>query len=179
LAARVRRAYVPALERNPFMPSFDVVSKLAMHEVDNAVQQAQKEVGTRFDFRGTGVSIEHEEDGIVLRANSESRVAAAYVVLQEKLAKRKVSLKALDPQKVEPAASSTYRQVIKLTQGIDKEKAKDVVKYLKDTKLKVQASIQGDSVRVTGKKRDDLQEGIAALRQHDFGIELQYENFRD
>jgi uncharacterized protein YajQ (UPF0234 family) len=161
------------------MPSFDVVSKLAMHEVDNALQQAQKEVGTRFDFRGTGATIEREEDGILLRANSESRVAAAYVVLQEKLAKRKVSLKALDPQKVEPAASSTYRQLIKLTQGIDKEKAKDVVKHLKDTKLKVQASIQGDSVRVTGKKRDDLQEAIAALRQHDFGIELQFENFRE
>ena len=161
------------------MPSFDVVSKLAMHEVDNALQQAQKEVATRFDFRNTGASIEREPEGLVLRANSESRVAAAYQVLQEKLAKRKVSLKALDPQKVEPAASSTFRQLIKLTQGIDKEKAKEVVKYLKDTKLKVQAAIQGDTVRVSGKKKDDLQECIQALRQHDFGLDLQYENFRD
>jgi uncharacterized protein YajQ (UPF0234 family) len=161
------------------MPSFDVVSKLAMHEVDNAVQQAQKEVGTRYDFRDTQASIERTEDGIVLRANAQARVEAAFQVLQEKLAKRKVSLKSLSPQVIEPAAGSTYRQLVKLQQGIDKDKAKDVVKYLKDTKLKVQASIQGDSVRVSGKKKDDLQECIAALRAHDFGIELQYENFRD
>jgi cyclic-di-GMP-binding protein len=161
------------------MPSFDVVSKLAMHEVDNAVQQAQKEVGTRFDFRDTNATIERTEEGIMLRANSESRVEAAYNVLQEKLAKRKVSLKSLDPQKREPAAGSTYRQLVKLTQGISKEKAKDVVQYLKSTKLKVQAAIQGDAVRVTGKKKDDLQECIQALRSQDFGIDLQYENFRD
>jgi uncharacterized protein YajQ (UPF0234 family) len=179
LAAREGWAYGAAAFKEPGMPTFDVVSKLAMHEVDNALQQAQKEVSTRFDFRNTDTSIEREADAIVLRANSESRLAAAYVVLQEKLAKRKVSLKGLDPQKVEPAASSSYRQLIKLTQGIDKDKAKDVVKFLKDKKLKVQASIQGDAVRVSGKKRDDLQECIQALRQQDFGIDLQYENFRD
>lgn len=161
------------------MPSFDVVSKLTMHEVDNAVQQAQKEVGTRYDFRDTQASIERTEEGIVVRANAQSRVEAAFGVLQEKLAKRKVSLKSLDPQGIEPAAGSTFRQLIKLQQGIEKEKAKEVVKYLKDTKLKVQAAIQGDAVRVSGKKKDDLQECIAALRSHDFGIELQYENFRD
>lgn len=161
------------------MPSFDVVSKIAMHEVDNAVLQAQKEVGTRYDFRETKTSIERNEEGIVLRANSEGRVEAALEVLKEKLVRRKVSLRALDPQKIEPAASSTYRQLLKLQQGISKEKAKDVVKYLKDTRLKVQAAIQGDAVRVTGKKKDDLQECIASLRGHDFGIELQYENFRD
>jgi cyclic-di-GMP-binding protein len=161
------------------MPSFDVVSKIQMHEVDNAVQQAQKEVATRYDFRDTQASIERTEDGIVLRANSESRLEAAYSVLQEKLAKRKVSLRSLDAQKREPAASNSYRQLIKLTQGISKEKAKDVVKYLKDTRLKVQGAIQGDAVRVTGKKKDDLQECIQSLRSHDFGIELQYENFRD
>jgi cyclic-di-GMP-binding protein len=161
------------------MPSFDVVSKVAMHEVDNALQQAQKEVGTRYDFRDTNATIERTEEGIVLRANNQGRVEAAFGVLQEKLAKRKVSLKALDPQKIEPAASGTYRQLVKLSQGIDKERAKDVVKFLKDTKLKVQAAIQGDAVRVTGKKRDDLQECIQALRGHDFGIDLQYENFRD
>jgi hypothetical protein len=161
------------------VPSFDVVSKLAMHEVENALQQASKEVTTRYDFRGTGAELELTDEGILLRANSESRVQGVFVVLQEKCARRSVSLKSLDPQKVEPAAGSTYRQLIKLTQGIEKEKAKDVVKFLKDTKLKVQGSIQGDSVRVTGKKRDDLQEAIQALRTHDFGIDLQFENFRD
>lgn len=161
------------------MPSFDVVSKLAMHEVDNAVQQAHKEVGTRYDFRDMQASIERNEEGILLRANAKARVEAAFTVLQEKLAKRKVSLKSLDPQPAEPAAGSTYKLLVKLQQGIEKEKAKEVVKYLKDMKLKVQAAIQGDTVRVTGKKKDDLQECIAALRRHDFGIELQYENFRD
>lgn len=161
------------------MPSFDVVSKLAMHEVDNAVQQAAKEIQTRYDFRDQNASVERTEEGIVLRANAKPRVEAAFQVLQEKLAKRKVSLKSLDPQPAEPAAGSTYRQLVKLQQGIEKEKAKDVVKYLKDMKLKVQAAIQGDTVRVSGKKKDDLQECIAALRKHDFGIELQYENFRD
>jgi cyclic-di-GMP-binding protein len=161
------------------MPSFDVVSKLTMHEVDNAIQQAQKEVSQRYDFRDAGATIERTDEGIVLRANAKPRVEAAFTVLQEKLARRKVSLKSLDPQLAEPAAGSTYRQLVKLQQGLEKEKAKDVVKFLKDTKLKVQGAIQGDSVRVTGKKKDDLQECIAALRQHDFGIELQYENFRD
>ncbi|HEX2679155.1 MAG TPA: YajQ family cyclic di-GMP-binding protein [Polyangiales bacterium] len=161
------------------MPSFDVVSKLAMHEVDNAVQQASKEIGTRYDFRDTKAEIEKTAEGIILRANAEARVTAAYVVLQEKLAKRGVSMKSLDPQKVEAAAGGTYRQLIKLQQGIAQDKAKAVVAYLKGTKLKVQASIQGDSVRVSGKKKDDLQECIATLRAHDFGIALQYENFRD
>jgi cyclic-di-GMP-binding protein len=161
------------------MPTFDVVSKLAMHEVDNAVQQAQREVGTRYDFRDTDTEIEKTGEGIVLRANSQNRIAAAYTVLQEKLTRRHVSLKSLDPQKIEPAASSSFRQLIKLKQGIDKDAAKQVVSYIKDTKLKVQASIQGESVRVNGKKRDDLQECIAALRKHDFGVDLQYENFRD
>jgi len=161
------------------MPSFDVVSKVALHEVDNAVQQTSKEITTRFDFRDTGASIERNDDGILLRANSEGRVEAAYSVLQEKLVRRKVSLRSLDPQKMEPASGGTFRQLVKLSQGISKEKAKDVVQFLKGTKLKVQAAIQGDAVRISGKKKDDLQECIAALRQEDFGIELQYENFRD
>lgn len=161
------------------MPSFDVVSKVAMHEVDNAVQQTSKEITTRFDFRDTGASIERNDDGILLRANSEGRVEAAYSVLQEKLVRRKVSLRSLDPQKLEPASGGTFRQLVKLNQGISKEKAKDVVQFLKGTRLKVQAAIQGDAVRISGKKKDDLQECIASLRQQDFGIELQYENFRD
>lgn len=161
------------------MPSFDVVSKLAMHEVDNAVQQAQREVATRYDFRDTQTEIEKTDEGIVLTANSQNRVAAAYTVLQEKLTRRQVSLKGLDPQKVEPAASSTFRQLVKLKQGIDKDAAKKVVAHIKASSLKVQASIQGDSVRVSGKKRDDLQACIAALRSADLGLDLQYENFRD
>jgi uncharacterized protein YajQ (UPF0234 family) len=161
------------------MPSFDVVSKVALHEVDNAVQQTSKEITTRFDFRDTGASIERSDDGITLKANSEGRVEAAFGVLQEKLVRRKVSLRAIEAQKMEPAASGTYRQLIKLNQGISTEKAKDVVKFVKERKLKVQAAIQGDAVRITGKKKDDLQECIAALRGHDFGLELQYENFRD
>jgi uncharacterized protein YajQ (UPF0234 family) len=161
------------------MPSFDVVSKVVMHEVDNAIQQTSKEITTRYDFRATAASIERSEEGIMLRANSEGRVEAALGVLQEKLVRRKVSLRALDAQKIEPASAGSYRQLIKLNQGISVEKAKDVVKYVKERKLKVQAAIQGDAVRITGKKKDDLQECIAELRQHDFGIELQYENFRD
>lgn len=161
------------------MPSFDVVSKVVMHELDNAVQQTSKELTTRYDFRGTDASIERTEEGITLRANSEGRVEAAFSVLQEKLVRRKVSLRAIDAQKILPSGSGSYRQLIKLNQGISVEKAKEVVKYLKESKLKTQAAIQGDAVRVSGKKKDDLQECIAALRGHDFGIELQYENFRD
>lgn len=161
------------------MPTFDVVSKVALYEVDNAVQQTAKEITTRYDFRDTGASIERNEDGILLRANSEGRVEAAYAVLQEKLVRRKVSLRTLDPQKLEKASGGTFRQLIKLNQGISKEKAKDVVQFLKGTRLKVQAAIQGDAVRISGKKKDDLQECIASLRQQDFGIELQYENFRE
>jgi cyclic-di-GMP-binding protein len=161
------------------MPSFDVVSKLALHEVDNAIQQTSKEITTRYDFRDTGASVERSEEGIWLRANSQSRIEAALSVLREKLARRNVSQRSLEPQKLEPAASSSFRQLIKLTQGISQEKAKEVVKFLKGSGIKVQGAIQGDSVRVSGKKKDDLQACIAALRQQDFGIELQYENFRD
>ena len=161
------------------MPTFDVVSKLALHEVDNAIQQTSKEIGTRYDFRDTNASVERSEEGIWLRANSQSRVEAALSVLREKLSRRSVSQRALDPQKPEPAASASYRQLVKLQQGISQDKAKEVVKFIKGTGIKVQGAIQGDTVRVSGKKRDDLQACIAALRQHDFGIELQYENFRD
>jgi hypothetical protein len=161
------------------MPSFDVVSKLDHHEVDNAVQQAKKEVSTRFDFRDTGTEIDRTEEGIVLRGDSEGRVEAAMKVLEEKLVRRKVSLKSLDPQKVEPAGGKSYRQLIKLREGIETEKAKEIVKMLKGSKLKVQAAIQGDLVRVTGKKRDELQEAIGTLRGQDLGLPLQFTNFRE
>lgn len=161
------------------MPSFDIVSELDTHEIDNAVQQAQKEVGTRFDFRGTDTEIERVEDGILLRANSEGRIEAALLVLKEKFAKRKVSTRALDPQKPEPAAKGHFKQLIKLKKGISKEKAKDVIQFLKEGKYKVQGSIQGEQVRVTGKKKDDLQDVIQAIRAKDFDLDLQFTNFRD
>ena len=161
------------------MPSFDVVSKLEMHEVENAVQQAKKEVQQRYDFRGADADIEKNKDGIVITANAEGRVDAAYTVLQEKLVRRKVSLKSLDAQANEAAGGGTYRLLVKLKEGVEKDKAKEIVKYIKDSKLKVQASIQGDTVRVTGKKRDDLQQTIAALKASDIDLPMQYINFRD
>lgn len=161
------------------MPTFDIVSKLDSHEIDNAVDQASREVSTRFDFRDTETSIERNEEGIVIRSNSEGRLDAARGVLEDKMVKRKVSLKSLDPQKSQPTGGQNWRQQIKLKEGLSQEKAKEVVKFLKDSKLKVQGSIQGDLVRVSGKKRDDLQEAIALLRTKDFEQPLQYINFRD
>ena len=161
------------------MPSFDVVSKLPMHEVENAVMNAQKEVTTRFDFRDTGSELEVTKEGIVIRSNSEDRLNAARVVLYEKLVKRNVSLQAMDPETVEPGPKGTFKQLVKMTQGIEMEKAREIVKYVKDSKLKVQAAIQGDQLRVTGKKKDDLQLAIQSLRAQDFGLPLQFMNFRD
>ena len=161
------------------MPSFDVVCKLDMQEVRNAVDQASREVGQRFDFKGTDTTFDLNEEGIVIRSNSEGRLDAARDVLENKMIKRKVSLKSLDAQKPQPAGGNTHRQLIKLVEGISKEKAKEIVKTIKDLKMKVQASIQGDTVRVTGKKRDDLQSAIAELKEQDFGLALSYTNFRD
>jgi cyclic-di-GMP-binding protein len=161
------------------MPSFDIVSKVALHEVDNAVQNAHKEVTTRYDFRDTQSEIELTDEGIVLRSSSEARLEAARVVLYEKLVKRNVSLKSLDTQDPEPGSKGSFKQLVKLTQGVAVEKARDIVKHIKDAKLKVQAAIQGDQLRVSGKKKDDLQSAIQALRAHDFGLPLQFTNFRD
>lgn len=161
------------------MPSFDVVSKLARHEVENALMQAQKEIGTRYDFRDTGTSLEDTKDGIVIRSDAEARLEAAYGVLQEKMVKRKVSLMSLDPQNVEAAGGKSFRQLIKLKEGVEVEQAKEIVKSLKDAKMKVQGAIQGDLVRVSGKKRDDLQAAIAFLKGKDFGLPLQFVNFRE
>ena len=161
------------------MPSFDVVSKLDQHEVDNAVQQAKKEVGTRFDFRDTGTEIDKTDEGIVIKSNSEGRVDAALKVLEDKVVRRRVSLKALDPQQIQPAGGQSYRQLIKLREGVSQEKAKEIVKLLKSSKLKVQPSIQGDAVRVSGKKRDDLQEAISLLKEQELDLPLQFTNFRD
>ncbi|HEY8427374.1 MAG TPA: YajQ family cyclic di-GMP-binding protein [Sandaracinaceae bacterium] len=161
------------------MPSFDVVSKLDHHEVDNAIDQARREVSQRFDFKGTDTTIEKTAEGIVIRSNSEGRCTAAYDVLAEKMVKRKVSLKALDPESPKPAGGSTYRMLVKLKEGVDQETAKKIVKLLKDSKTKVQAAIQGDVVRVSHKKRDALQEAIQLIKAQDIALPLQFQNFRD
>lgn len=161
------------------MPSFDVVSQIDKHEVDNACNQARKEIAQRYDFKGTESSIEQTDEGIVIRANSEGRVDAARDVLESKMVRRQVSLKSLDAQKAQQAGGSMWRQLIKLKEGVSKEKAKEIVKAIKDSKVKVQAAIQGDTVRVSGKKRDDLQDTIALLKEKDFDLPLQFKNFRD
>jgi uncharacterized protein YajQ (UPF0234 family) len=162
------------------MPSFDIVSEVDQQEVRNAVDQASRELTTRFDFKGTGSSIELDELAITLRAGTEDRLKAARLVLEEKLVKRKVSLKALDYGNVEDAAGATYRQVATLNAGISSDKAREVNKAIKALGLKgIQSQTQGDQVRVTGKKRDDLQAVIAALKEVDLGVPLQFENFRD
>jgi uncharacterized protein YajQ (UPF0234 family) len=162
------------------MPSFDVVSKVDWAEVTNALNQAEREIGQRFDFKGTGASIERAEEVITLWANSEERVRAILEVIREKLIRRKVSLKHLDPGEPTPGARSNFKLVVKIKEGIEQEKSKKLIKMLKDSKLKVQAAIQEDAVRVTGKKRDDLQEAIAQLRQSDdLDLDLQFINFRD
>ena len=161
------------------MPSFDVVSKVDWAEFGNALLQAQKEIGQRFDFRNTETSLEKNEEGIVILANAVDRCKAALVVLEEKLVKRKVSLKHLDKQEPSKGPRGTIRILVKLKEGIETEKAKQIVKIVKESKTKVQASIHEDSVRVTGKKRDDLQGVIAKLKEGDFGIALQFTNFRD
>jgi len=161
------------------MPSFDVVSNVALNEVDNAVTQAQKEILQRFDFKDTETEVEKTGDGIVLRSASEGRLEAALKVLQEKMVRRGISLRSLEVKKPEPGAKGAYRQLVEIKQGVTIEKAREIVKLLKDAKLKVQASIQSDHVRVTGKKKDDLQTAIRALKAQDLGIDLQFTNFRD
>lgn len=162
------------------MPTFDVVSQVDMQEVRNAVDQASRELTTRFDFKGTDSSIDLAEQEMTLRSATEDRLKAVMQVLEEKLVRRKVSLKALEPGKLEEAAKGTARQVVKIKAGIGSDQARAINKFIKDNAPKgVASSTQGDQVRVTGKKRDDLQATIAALRDHDFGIPLQFENFRD
>jgi len=161
------------------MPSFDVVSKVNWAEVTNALDQANREVSQRFDFKDTDTSLEKTEEGIVVRANADERARAAVGVLQEKLVRRKVSLKHLEIGEATPGPKGSARILVKVKEGIEQDKARQMVKLIKDKKLKVQASIQGDSLRVTGKKKDDLQEVIAMLRGEDLGLELQFINFRD
>jgi hypothetical protein len=160
--------------------SFDIVSRVDLQEVSNAVQQALKEVHTRFDLKNSKSEIQIEgKDAIVLASEDEFKLKAVNDVLQQKLVKRHVPLKALSYGKVEPAAGSTVRQRITMQQGIPVEKAREIVKVIKDSKKKVQASIQGDTVRVSGRDRDVLQEIIALLRGSDFGIDMQFTNYRN
>jgi len=162
------------------MPTFDVVSEIDQQEVRNAVDQASREVSTRFDFKGTDSTIELTEKTIELHTESEGRLQALTQVLEEKLVKRGVSLKALAYGKVEEATKGTVRQTVTLNVGISADKAREIGKFLKDLGLKgVSHQTQGDQLRVSGKKRDDLQTAIAALKDHDFGIPLQFTNFRD
>ena len=159
--------------------SFDIVSKVDLQEVSNAIQQALKEIHQRYDLKDSKSNIELEgKDAIILTSADEYKLKAVTDVLQTKLVKRGVPLKALDYGKIEPAAGSTVRQRVTMQQGIPTEKAREIVKVIKDTKKKVQASIQGDTVRVSGKDRDTLQELIAVLRQKDFGIDMQFTNYR-
>jgi uncharacterized protein YajQ (UPF0234 family) len=160
--------------------SFDVVSKVDLQEVSNAVQQASKEIGTRFDFRASASKIEWNEKELTLTLTSDDahKLKSVVDILETRLVKRQVAVKSLDFGKIEEAAGATVRQVVKIQQGIPSEKAKAIVKAIKDRKLKVQASIQADQVRVAGRAKDDLQEAIALLRAGDFGLPLQFTNYR-
>lgn len=159
--------------------TFDIVSKIDLQEVANAIQQAMKEIHTRFDLKDSKSNIALEEkDAIVLHSIDEYKLKAVNEILQHKLAKRGVPLKGLTYGAVEPAAGATAKQKITMQQGIPIEKARDIVKLIKNSKKKVQASIQGDLVRVSGKDRDALQEVIALLRKQDFGIDMQFTNYR-
>lgn len=160
--------------------SFDVVSKVEHQEVDNALNQAAKEVSQRFDFKGTGASITWSGDeAVVITANSDERVKAVLEVFKERLVKRQVSLKALDHDEPEPAAGGTSRLQVSIRQGIDSDKARAIVKAVKSDGPKgVQAAVQGDTLRISSKKKDDLQRVITLLREGDFGIPLQFQNYR-
>ena len=159
--------------------SFDVVSKVDLQEVSNAIQQALKEIHTRYDLKDSKSDIQMDEkEALVLTSSDDFKLKAVNDVLQSKLVKRGVPLKALTYGAIEPAAGSTVRQRISMQQGIPIEKAREIVKVIKNSKKKVQAAIQGDLVRVSGKDRDTLQEIIATLKQSDFGIDMQFTNYR-
>lgn len=161
--------------------SFDITSTVDLQEVDNAVNQARKEVAQRYDFKGAKAEIDFKraEHVIELHADDKFRLSALWEILQGRLVRRGVPVKNMKPGEVEHASGGTARQVVSLQQGIPTDTSKDIVKFLKDKKLKkVQAAIQGDQVRVSSPSKDDLQQAIAALKAHDFGIELQFGNYR-
>ena len=158
--------------------SFDIVSKTDYAEITNALNQTLKEVSQRFDFKGSKATVELSDKDLLMSAEDDTKLRNMNDIMQSKLVKRGISLKALDYQKIEPAAGGTVRQTVKIQQGIPTDKAKEIVKFIKDAKLKVQAAIQGESVRITGKDRDILQEVIAKLKTKHFGIDMQFDNYR-
>jgi uncharacterized protein YajQ (UPF0234 family) len=158
--------------------SFDIVSQIDNAEISNALNQTIKEVRQRFDFKGSHANVVHEKTELVLTAEDETKLRNMNDILQQKLVRRGVPLKALSYGSIEPAAGGTVRQRAQIQQGIPQEKAKEVVRFIKDSKVKVQASIQGDVVRVSGKDRDTLQDVIAKLKTKDFGIHMQFTNYR-
>jgi uncharacterized protein YajQ (UPF0234 family) len=160
------------------MPSFDVVSELERHELTNAVDQANKEISTRFDFKGTDAKIEETKEGLTLEAESEFQLDQMMTVLNQKLVKRGLDIQSMEKQKVE-SSNMRARQKLLVKEGIEKELAKKIVKLVKESKMKVQASIQGEQVRITGKNRDDLQQAIALLKGAGLEQPLQFTNFRD
>ncbi|MDH5256666.1 MAG: YajQ family cyclic di-GMP-binding protein [Gammaproteobacteria bacterium] len=160
------------------MPSFDVVSEIDMHEVSNALDQSRREVKTRYDFKNTNAQIDFKDNVVLLSASSEFHVSQMLDVIYLKMAKRKIDIKCFEENDVE-MVGMTARQKISLRQGVDKDNARKIVKLIKDSKLKVQSAIQGDQVRVTGKKRDDLQNVMNMLREAKLDLALQYTNFRD
>ena len=161
------------------MPSFDVVCELDLQEIDNAIHQTLRELGNRFDFKGTTFEVRREEQVIQLHAQDDFKLRALAEILQERLAKRNVPLKAIQAGKPEPGPAGTAKQKLDLQKGIATDKAREIVKLVKDAKLKVQAAIQGEQVRITGKKRDDLQAVMQLLRGKDFDLAMQFTNFRD
>lgn len=158
--------------------SFDIVSQVSMPEVSNAVDQARREIAQRFDFKDTGTAISQDDKVIEVRSSTEDRLKAAVEVLKEKAVRREISLKALHFGPAQPAAKSTYKQAIDVNVGISDEKARELVKFIKGLKVKVQSQVQGDQVRVTGKAKDDLQVVIRSVKEQDFGLALQFVNFR-
>jgi len=158
--------------------SFDIVSQVDMAEVGNAVDQARREIGQRYDFKDTRTEVSRDAGLIDVRSSTEDRLKAAVEVLKEKLVRREVPLRALSEGQIHPAAKGTVRQSINVNQGIGDEKAREITKFVKASGLKVQAQVQADQIRITGKKKDDLQAMIRAAKEHDFGIALQFVNYR-
>lgn len=158
--------------------SFDIVSQLDMQELDNALNQTRKEIAQRYDFRGSNASLELADDELKLAAEDEYKLGAILDILRQRMAKRGLSLRALEPGKVEPAAKGSVRQSVKLKQGIDRETAKKITAAIKAAKIKVTAQVQDNQVRVSGPKKDDLQAVIQLVKGQDFGIDLQFINLR-
>jgi len=158
--------------------SFDIVSQVSMPEVANAVDQTRREIAQRFDFKDTGTSITQDDKLIEVRSSTEDRLKAALEVLKEKAVRREVSLKALHFGPIQPAAKGTVKQSINVNVGISDEKARELVKFVKGLRVKVQSQVQGDQVRISGKTKDDLQAVIRAVKEADFGLALQFVNFR-